>query len=117
MENEGFNHFGVGSSLYPMETMLINDLDRTLIDLGTKYVDTSYVGISLIVVDRVVEDLSEPVGASKSNSLIHSSANQMTKEKVSLNRKVPYFINKSLAGQGEVVIQISFVSRRMHQYA
>ena len=86
-----------------METMLINDSDRTLIDLGTRDVETSYDDISPIVVDRMAKDLREPIGASNSNSLFHSSVNQMTQEKVSLNRKVVDFRNKSLMGQGEVV--------------
>ena len=95
--------FGVESSLYRMETMLINDLERTLIDLGTRDVEMRYDDISHVVVDRMAEDLSEPIGASNSNSLFHSSVNQMTQEKVSLNRKVAYFNNKSPAGQGEVM--------------
>ena len=67
---------------------LINDSDRTLIDLGTRDVETSYDDISLVVVDIMAEDLSEPIGASNNNSLFHSSVNQMTQEQVSLNRKV-----------------------------
>ena len=108
MENEGFCHFGVGSSLYPLKTMLINDSDRTLIDLGNGDAKTNYDDISPVSIDRMVEYLSEPVGASNSNSLFHSSVNQMTQEQVNLNRKVVDFSNKYPADQGEVVIQISF---------
>ena len=95
--------FGVGSSLYPMKTVLINDSDRTLIDLGTRDVETNYDDISPVVVDRMVEYLSKPIGASNNNSLFHSSVNQMTQEQVSLNRKVADFSNKYPVGLGEVV--------------
>ena len=78
MENEEFSHFGVGSYLYPTETMLINDSYRSLIDLGTRDFETSDDDISPVVVDIMVKGLSKPIGASNSNSLFHSSVNQMT---------------------------------------
>lgn len=103
MEHEEFSHFGVGSSLYPMTTMLINDSDRQLIDLETRGVETNFDNISPVAVDGMAEDLFESVSASNSDSLFHSSVNQMTQEQVSLNRKVADHSNKSPVGQGEVV--------------
>lgn len=105
IEHEEFSHFGVASSLYPMTTMLINESDRQLIDIGTRGrgVETRFDNISPVAVDRMAEDLIEPVGASNSDSLFHSSVNQVTQEHVSLNRKVDDHSDKSPAGQGEVV--------------
>lgn len=105
IEHEEFSHFGAGSSLYPMATMLINESDRQLIDKGTRGrgVETSFDNISPVAVDRMAEDLIEPVGASNSDSFFHSSVSQVTQEHVSLNRKVDDHSDKSPLGQGEVV--------------
>jgi len=59
--------------------------------------------LSIKELDRMAEDLIEPVGASNSDSLFLSSVNQVTQEQVSLNRKVDDHSDKSPAGQGEVV--------------
>lgn len=103
MEHEEFSHFGVGSSLYPMTTVLINDSDRQLIDLETRGVETNFDNISPVAVNVMAEDLIEPVSASNSDSLFHSSVSQITQEQVSLNRKMADHSNKSRVGQGEVV--------------
>lgn len=128
IEHEQFSHFGVGSSLYPMATMLINDSDRQLIDLGNRGVETSFdnISVSPVAVDRMAEDLIEPISTSNSDSVFHSSVNQMTQEQESLNRKVADHSDESPVGQVGEVVNVSrspgfkcksSISRTANQFA